>query len=145
MKVKNYFKTEITALYLRIVTFLLVVFAFTLNVFIGFSAAEELNTQNETAKSAFISYHQQNYDVEGTYSVGKTSCKIKWSTSEKAFLVKWKKGSGYTYLFAETDTIYKEYDSDGVTYTGKFIFTDSDCLTGKYVRADGKVLKVKKL
>jgi len=85
------------------------------------------------------------YDVEGTYSVGKTSCTIRWNTSDKAFRIKWKKGSGYTILIPQGDGIFEEYDSSGITYCGIFIFKNSSCLSGTYERADGKKFKVNKI
>lgn len=100
------------------------------------------NIQNE---NIFRTFDNLSFDVEGTYSVGKTSCKISWNTKERSYTVKWKKGKGYTYLFHNDGWVFYEYDTDGTTYCGRFVFTSSDCSYGRYERADGKVLTVTKL
>ena len=127
------------------------IFSITFSLLIFFSnfsfcVSNDLSTIKDTAplKNLYKS-NASLYDVEGYYSVGKTTCRIKWNANERSYTVKWKKGTGYTYLFLVNDRIYDEYDSDGVTYSGRFVFTSADCSFGRYERADGKVFSVTKL
>lgn len=112
----------------------------------SFCFSNDLSTIKNTAPlNNLYKSNTSLYDVEGLYSVGKTTCRIKWNANERSYTVKWKKGTGYTYLFLVNDRIYDEYDSDGVTYSGRFVFTSADCSFGRYERADGKVFSVTKL
>lgn len=92
---------------------------------------------------------QSLYEIEGTYSVGKTSCTIEWSTDDRVFKVYWKNGIGYTLLYFKEELpngnlVYEEYESGGSNYTGKFTFKDSKYEKGEYERADSEVFKVKR-
>jgi hypothetical protein len=93
--------------------------------------------------------HALDNDVDGKYSVGETSCTIKWDFGERAYKVFWSEGIGYTLLFYDDvlpngNIVYKEYESDGNTYTGKFTFKDISYRRGEYERSDGKTFNVKK-
>jgi hypothetical protein len=93
--------------------------------------------------------HALDNNVEGSYSVGKTSCTIEWDNSDRAYKVYWNEGIGYTLLFYKEDLpngniVYEEYESSGNTYTGKFTFKDYRYSRGEYERSDGKVFNVKK-
>jgi hypothetical protein len=95
------------------------------------------------------SHAQQENDIQGKYSVGKTSCTIEWDSGERAYKVYWKEGIGYTLLFYDDvlpngNIVYKEYESDGNTYTGKFTFKDISYRRGEYERSDGTTLTVKR-
>jgi len=93
---------------------------------------------------------QNVYDVEGyLYVGGNAGCTITWDTDSRVFKVYWDDGTGYTLLFIKEtfpngNVEYEEYESDGSTYTGSFIFRDSKCETGKYIRKDGKSFTVKR-
>lgn len=89
------------------------------------------------------------YDVEGRYTVGKTSCTIEWDNYDKAYKVYWSEGIGYTLLFYKDELpngniVYEEYESSGNTYTGKFTFKDYRYQRGEYERSDGKVFTIRK-
>ena len=93
--------------------------------------------------------HALDYSVEGSYSVGKTSCTIEWDNSDKAYKVYWNEGIGYTLLFYKEELpngniVYEEYESSGNTYTGKFTFKDYRYFKGEYERSDGKTFTVRK-
>ncbi len=88
-------------------------------------------------------------DVEGRYTVGKTSCTIEWDTNERAYKVYWTEGIGYTMLFFKEEQpngnmVYDEYESDGSTYAGTFTFKDGSFRKGQYERKDGKKFNVKR-
>jgi hypothetical protein len=88
-------------------------------------------------------------DVEGRYSVGKTSCTIEWDTHDKTYKVYWSEGIGYTTLFFNEELpngnmVYEENESDGSTYTGTFTFKDQSYRKGEYERKDGKKFSVKR-
>jgi hypothetical protein len=92
---------------------------------------------------------QSLYDVEGKYSVGKTSCTIEWSTDDRVFKVYWKNGIGNTLLYFKEELpngnlVYEEYESNGSNYAGKFTFKDSNYNKGEYERADSEVFIVKR-
>ena len=96
-----------------------------------------------------ISYANQGNNIDGRYSVGKTSCTIEWDFGERAYKVYWQDGIGYTLLFYEDvlpngNIVYKEYESDGNTFTGKFTFKDVSYRKGEYERADGTIFTVKR-
>ena len=84
-------------------------------------------------------------NFEGTYRVGDTSCTVK--PIKMAFELKWAKGSGTMIFFSDSS------DEDGLTFesedksngTDKFIFDNDDLTTGKFIRADGKGMPVKRL
>ncbi len=88
-------------------------------------------------------------DVEGRYSVGKTSCTIEWDTRDKTYKVYWTEGIGYTTLFFKEELpngnmVYDEYESDGTTYAGTFTFKNDSYRKGEYERKDGKKFSVKR-
>jgi len=88
------------------------------------------------------------YDLEGGYSVGKTSCTIEWSTDDRVFKVYWKNGIGNTLLYFKEELpngnlVYEEYESNTSAYAGKFTF-NSKYTKGEYERADYTVFKVKR-
>ncbi len=87
--------------------------------------------------------------IEGSYSVGKTSCTIEWSQNDKAYKCYWNEGTGYTLIFYKEDQpngniVYDEYEKDGVTYTGTFTFKTDSYRSGIYSRSDGKDFSVKR-
>ena len=85
-------------------------------------------------------------EFEGRYRVGGTSCSVK--PIKMAFELRWAKGKGAMRFF-----------SDGVSADGKprfvsedhgkgqdrFEFDDGNYDSGRFIRADGKVLKVQRL
>jgi hypothetical protein len=94
-------------------------------------------------------FSQKTYDVEGRYSVGKTACTIEWDTRNKTYKVYWDEGTGHTLLFFKEESpngnfVYDEYESDGVTFSGSFIFRDDSHDKGKYERNDGKTFNIKR-
>lgn len=94
-------------------------------------------------------YSQKAYDVEGRYSVGKAACTVEWNSNATVLKVFWDNGTGYTILqysdeYPNGNIVYTEYESDGVTYTGTFTFTDSGCDSGTYERWDGKKFSIRK-
>ena len=83
--------------------------------------------------------------MDGTYSVGKTSCTIE--SAGPTLTVYWKDGVGSTKLsYSEElpngNLVYDEYDGD--TWTGQFIFKNSSFNSGIYERADGKRFNVRR-
>lgn len=80
-------------------------------------------------------------NFEGTYRVGETTCTVK--PIKMAFEVRWKKGSGSMIFFGEEGNRFVSQDK------GKgqdvFVFDDDSLDTGKFVRADGKEMTVKRI
>ncbi len=95
-------------------------------------------------------YSQDVAEVEGyLYVGGKAACTITWDPGAQVFKVYWDGGTGYTLLFEKGsypngNVEYEEYEQDGNTYTGSFIFKDYHCNTGTYYRKDGKSFSVKR-
>lgn len=87
-------------------------------------------------------------DLDAEFEVGNTSCVI--VSSKTGYTVYWDQGTGNTLLVFNEELpngniTLNEYESDGDTYTGQFIFKDYNCNTGTYIRNDGKKFKVRKI
>ena len=81
------------------------------------------------------------FEFEGTYQVGTTTCTVR--PVKMAFEVRWAKGTGSMMLFADGDNHFvSENSRDGQDV---FIFDDDSLTTGKFTRADGKEMPVKKI
>ncbi len=99
----------------------------------------------EDAKNKTSNNTDETGDFEGTYQVGDTTCTIK--PIKMAFELKWSKGSSTMIFFYDSET------SGGLTYASedggkgkdKFVFDDESLSTGKFIRADGKEMSVKKV
>jgi hypothetical protein len=86
--------------------------------------------------------------VEGYYKVGKTYCTIE--QTRNSYAVYWDNGTGNTVLtlgdlMPNGNVVFEEYEDDGRTYDGKFIFANDDYWGGTYVRNDGKKFKISKI
>ncbi len=86
------------------------------------------------------------YEFEGMYKVGNTSCIVK--PIKMAFQVKWLKGRGVMNFF------FDQITPDGKTIfvseasgksRDKFVFDNNHYNSGVFIREDGKVFTVKKL
>ena len=91
----------------------------------------------------------QSDDVEGKYSVGKTSCTITWDERDKVYKVYWSEGIGNTTLFYKNvspngNIVYDEYNDTDTDYLGTFTFKNESLTRGVYTRADGKEFTVKR-
>lgn len=84
-------------------------------------------------------------NFEGTYQVGSTTCTVK--PVKMAFEVRWAKGSGAMMFFFDGKDSGKYSFSSEDTGKGKdtFVFDNESSNTGKFVRADGKEMPVKKI
>jgi hypothetical protein len=96
----------------------------------------------------FIAGESKSQDIEGEYRVGNTQCVI--TASKMSFKVYWEDGTGHTQLFYNRTlnngkVEFNEYESNGETYTGKFLFNDDSYETGEYIRNDSKKFKVYKI
>ncbi len=83
---------------------------------------------------------------EGTYRVGATSCMV--SPVKMAFEVKWT-GRNLAQLFffdslASEKTGKPTYRAEESSGNARFVFDDKRFETGKFVRADGKILPIRK-
>jgi hypothetical protein len=83
-------------------------------------------------------------NFEGTYRVGDTTCAVK--PVKMAFEIKWAKGSGTMLFFYDETAGANSYSSED---TGKgrdkFVFDDDSFTTGRFIRADGKEMRVSKV
>jgi hypothetical protein len=82
---------------------------------------------------------------EGKYQVGDTTCTVK--AIKMAFEVRWAKGSGVETFYAnddESNPSFSSEDKDG-GFENTFAFDDGTYNTGKFLRADGKELPIKRL
>jgi hypothetical protein len=82
----------------------------------------------------------------GTYRVGETTCTVK--PVKMAFEVKWARGSGTMMFFFDGDESAGRYSySSEDTGEGRdtFIFDDDRFETGRFVRADGREMAVRKI
>lgn len=102
------------------------------------SELKENNTNPEGSKN-----------FEGTYQVGDTTCTVK--PIKMAFAVKWAKGTG-TEIFFYDNTASEQSGGKKIFGTedkgkGKdqFIFDNDRYQSGKFIRADGKEIKVRKI
>ena len=91
----------------------------------------------------------QSDDVEGKYSVGKTSCTITWDERDHVDKVYWSVGTGNTTLFYKNvspngNIVYDEYDDTNTDYLGTFTFKNESLSRGIYTRADGKEFTIKR-
>jgi hypothetical protein len=99
----------------------------------------------EDAKNKTSNNSDETGNFEGTYQVGDTTCTVK--PIKMAFELKWSKGSGTMIFFYDSDA------AGGLTYTSedggkgkdKFVFDDETLSTGRFIRADGKEMSVKKI
>ncbi|MDQ4122647.1 MAG: YbjP/YqhG family protein [Acidobacteriota bacterium] len=80
-------------------------------------------------------------EFEGNYQVGETTCIVQ--PSKMSYEVRWKKGAGAMVFFHEED--YRFVSEEKENGRDAFIFDDASLTTGKFVRADGKIMPVKKI
>jgi hypothetical protein len=81
---------------------------------------------------------------EGKYQVGDTTCTVK--AVKMAFEVRWAKGSGVETFYAndgDNNSFSSENKEGGFENT--FAFDDDTYNTGKFLRADGKELPIKRV
>ncbi len=89
---------------------------------------------------------EQESEFEGKYQVGSTSCTVK--PIKMAFEVRWARGTGFMVFFFERETEDGKYIfvSEGKdVLQDRFEFDDHQFISGRFVRSDGKVFKVKKI
>jgi hypothetical protein len=82
-------------------------------------------------------------NFEGTYQVGDTTCTIK--PVKMAFELKWAKGAGTMMFFYAGKGVLEFSSEDKGKGVDTFLFDDDTYKTGKFTRADGKVMTVKKI
>lgn len=84
-------------------------------------------------------------NFEGTYQVGDAVCTVK--PIKMAFELKWSKGSGTMIFFFDREAAQNHTFASEDTGKGsdKFVFDDESLTTGKFIRADGKEMAVKKI
>lgn len=83
-------------------------------------------------------------NFEGTYQVGDTTATVK--PIKMAFEIKWSKGNGTMIFFSSGEEGKYEFKSeDKGNGVDTFIFNDAKLTIGKFVRADGKEMSVKKI
>ena len=84
-------------------------------------------------------------EFEGKYQVGDTTCTVK--RVKMAFEVRWAKGKGVEMFFANDGDSNHSFSSEtkdgGIENT--FAFDDDNYNTGKFLRADGKELPIKRV
>lgn len=97
---------------------------------------EDAASQNTAANNTDGSF-------EGTFQVGNTTCTV--TPTKMAFELKWAKGSGMMMFFYEGQGVLKFVSEDNGKGVDAFIFDDANYKTGKFVRADGKEMPVKKI
>lgn len=99
----------------------------------------------EDAKNRETADAGEDGSFEGTYQVGETTCTVK--PIKMAFELKWAKGSGTMIFFSDggAGEKYTYHSEDKGAGVDKFVFDDAGLRTGKFIRADGKQMKVKKI
>ena len=82
---------------------------------------------------------------EGKYQVGDTTCTVK--AIKMAFEVRWAKGSGVETFYANDDESSPSFSSENKDggFENTFAFDDDTYNTGKFLRADGKELPIKRV
>ncbi len=82
---------------------------------------------------------------EGKYQVGDTTCTVK--AIKMAFEVRWAKGSGVETFYANDDESNPSFSSENKDggFENTFAFDDDTYNTGKFLRADGKELPIKRV
>ena len=83
-----------------------------------------------------------NGSFEGAYQVGKTTCTVK--PVKAGFEVRWAKGSGVMLFFYAGRGVLEYSSEDKGNGADTFIFDDPSLTTGKFIRADGVEMPVRK-
>lgn len=95
--------------------------------------------ENEKSEAAFKNF-------EGSFQVGSTTCTVK-AAVDSAYELSWAKGAGtMKFYFQGSDNgKYVFASEDNGKAQDKFMFDDETLKSGKFVRADGTQMPVKKL
>jgi hypothetical protein len=80
-------------------------------------------------------------EFDGTYQVGETSCVVQ--PIKMAYELRWKKGAGAMIFFADGENRF--VSEEKAAGKDAFVFDDESLTTGKFIRADGKELPVRKI
>jgi hypothetical protein len=80
---------------------------------------------------------------EGTYQVGGATCTVK--PVKMAFELKWAKGTGTMLFFYDGEGVLKYSSEDKGNGVDAFVFDDTSFTIGKFIRADGKEMPVRKI
>jgi hypothetical protein len=108
-----------------------------------FKADAQNNTAATQPAAADNNSSGEEGSFEGTYRVGEALCTVK--PIKMAFELKWAKGTGTMLFFYDGEGVLKYSSEDKGNGTDVFVFDDTSFTSGKFIRADGREMTVRKI